>query len=262
MLPVYLPRSPTSRKPPSGEARPDAVQDELDGEGGEEHAEHAGEHVGPGLAKEAHYAGCEQEGEEREEEDEEEHGDKDPELRRAPLARVEKDRSYGARAGEQGDGEREDGDVLIVVLLLLAHRPRAEAGRACEDHVQREEEEEDAAGDAKGGDADAQRGEQHVTDEGEDQEYGGPEHGSPHRRLALAPWRVAAGERREDGGQPQGVNDHQQRHERVEYELRHGAYSTSQGGPDLRYKPPPLPYGARLLERALPDAARPPPAER
>ena len=146
------------------EARVDAVEHELDGEGGEEHAEHAGEDVGPGLAEEGHDAGRKQQGEEREEQDEEEDGDEDPEFRRAPLARVEEDRRYRAGAGDQRDGEREDRDVLdLVVLLLLEHRPRAETGRAREDHVEREKEEEDAARYPEGGDADAERFEQHVA---------------------------------------------------------------------------------------------------
>src|SRR4028119_1623678 len=80
----------------SAQARVDAVEDELDGEGGEEHAEHAGEHVRAGLAEEPHDAGGEQEREEGEQQDEEEDADKDPEPCRAPPAGADPHRGYGA----------------------------------------------------------------------------------------------------------------------------------------------------------------------
>jgi len=41
----------------SCEARPYAVEDELDGQGREEDTEHAGKDVRPGLAEEAHDGG-------------------------------------------------------------------------------------------------------------------------------------------------------------------------------------------------------------
>ena len=44
----------------SGKARSYTVENELDGEGREQHAQNAGENVGAGFAEEAHDPGCEQ----------------------------------------------------------------------------------------------------------------------------------------------------------------------------------------------------------
>ena len=55
------------------EARPQAVEDELYGQGREQHAEHAGEDVGAGLTEEPHDAGGEEKRDEGKEQDREEH---------------------------------------------------------------------------------------------------------------------------------------------------------------------------------------------
>jgi len=139
------------------------------------------------------------------------------------AAGVEEDGRDTAGTRDQGDGEREDGDVLSVILFfLLAHGAGAHPGRASEDHVQSEKKKQEAARGPEGRQPDTQSAQQGVAREREDEQDPRAQERAPDRGLPLALLRVALRERREDGGQPQGVHDHQQRHERVEDEVRHG----------------------------------------
>src|SRR5215212_9351907 len=126
------------------EALFDAVQDELDGEGGEEDSEDAREDVRSGLSEEVHYAGGEKQGGENEQQDHQQHDRERRKLHGVTTTGIEEDRRDGAGPGEQGDGEREHGYVLFVrFLFLLAHGSGAPARGVLKDHVQRQQEEQD-----------------------------------------------------------------------------------------------------------------------
>ena len=79
-----------------------------------------------------------------------------------------------------------DGDVLLVrLLLLLAPARDAHPRRPGEDHVESEEEEQQAAGDPESRQPDAEGLEQHVTSQDEQEEYEGAKLRAPCGRLAL-----------------------------------------------------------------------------
>jgi hypothetical protein len=111
--------------------------------------------------------------------------------------------------------------VFVGILLLLAHGLGAQPAGTGEDHVQRQQEQQDSGRKSERRDAYPQSAQQRVACEREDKQDDRAQNRAPDRRLPLALLRITSCKRREDRSQPQRVHDHQQRHERVEDELEH-----------------------------------------
>jgi len=78
----------------------------------------------------------------------------------------ENDRRDRARSGNKRDGQWKNGDVGTVFRLVgLGGRHRANAALSCKDHVNREQEQQKAAGNTESRQADAKKAEDYVSGE-------------------------------------------------------------------------------------------------
>ena len=75
-----------------------------------------------------------------------------------------------ARPGDHRDRHREDRDVLDLARRDLLGPVLAPLGALLEHHVDRDQEQHDAAGDAEGGERDAERAEQILAEQGEEEQ--------------------------------------------------------------------------------------------
>ena len=140
-----------------------------------------------------------------------------------------------AGSGDHRDREREDGRILLTLRGLLLFARRSRAGLPCEEHVDRDQQEQDAAGDTERGQRDPEIIEQIRSDQS---------HAEHHRACdddsliddAIAFARLEMrGRRRRDRDHPDRVDDRDRRRERGRAEVPvHEPAVTSRSGRPLR----------------------------
>ena len=211
-------QDPESREDRRQHAR-DPLDDELNGGRGEDEAHHALDDVHPRLPEpplDGERTPEDQVGRVgRQRDGAEDHGI----LPGVLGARDEDhDRRRRARPREDGDGEREDRDVGAPHPLGLLLGRRALAGPLRAEHVDGQQEEENAARDPKGAQGDAEHAEDHAAEGRERREHDAGGEGRPARRAALVVGRVRGRHREEQRHRRGRVDDQQQRRQRRQRE--------------------------------------------
>lgn len=199
------------------EALPQAVDEELHRQRGEEDTEQAGDDINTGFAQEALYTAGEQEhgkcdGEHKQDDGEDADGDHE-----ATVAGQQHDGSERAGASDQRDGEREHGDVAALAgFHTFLFGGGAEAGVAHEQHVDGHQEQQNAASHAEGGHANAEVIQQNRAGEGKEcQHRSGNEHALDGDVSALGQ-AILAGQPGENWRQAEWVDDYQEEYERLQ----------------------------------------------
>ena len=112
------------------------------------------------------------------------------------------------------------------LLLLLARLALVRGGQH---HAEGDPEQQDAAGDAEGVEADPQLAEQPVTPDGEAQQHDTGDRDGLARDALLLRARALAHQAQEHRHDADGVDDDQERQERAEGELEHGIHGRGRG---------------------------------
>ncbi len=206
----------------SPEAALDPVDHELRGERGQDHAEQAGDHRLHLVAEQPHQRPGEQQAEQGEHQRGGQRGQHHRRLGEALAARHQQHhRGDRARPGDHRDRHREDRDVLHLARAHLLGPALAPLGALFEHHVDRDQEQEDAAGDPEGAQRDAEMAQQILAEQGEEEQDPGRDADRADRHHPAVARLRPLGHAGEDRRAARRVDHHQEGDEGGDEQLGH-----------------------------------------